>query len=132
MQDIPDLLEGLRRSASILSSLVDTIPADKMNLRRGDGFWTIAEHVSHLAGVQLMLLERIQRFMDDAASCMPVDSGEETGVCPQFRPCRFLRFGPGCTSVRSDPKPQESTSPSGPEPSALPPLSRRSFVQYAG
>ncbi len=65
MQDIPDLLEGLRRSANILSSFVDTIPDDKMNLRRGDGFWTIAEHVSHLATVQPMLLERIQRFMDE-------------------------------------------------------------------
>jgi uncharacterized damage-inducible protein DinB len=78
MQDIPDLLDGLRRSANILSAFVQTIPADKMNLRRGDGFWTIAEHVSHLATVQPMLLERIQRFMDeDQPRFVPYIPGED-------------------------------------------------------
>lgn len=56
-------MDGLRRSGRILSEFVKTIPAAKMNFRRGDGFWTIAEHVSHLAQVQTMLLERLQRFM---------------------------------------------------------------------
>jgi uncharacterized damage-inducible protein DinB len=65
MKDIPDLLDGLSRSGHILSEFVKTIPADKKNLRRGEGFWTIAEHVSHLAQVQPMLLERLQRFMDE-------------------------------------------------------------------
>ena len=65
MKDIPDLLDGLKRSGHILTEFVKTIPADKMNLRRGEGFWTIAEHVSHLAQVQPMLLERLQRFMDE-------------------------------------------------------------------
>jgi uncharacterized damage-inducible protein DinB len=65
MKDIPDLLDGLRQSGHILSEFVKTIPADKRNLRRGEGFWTIAEHVSHLAQVQPMLLERLQRFMDE-------------------------------------------------------------------
>ena len=65
MKDIPYLLDGLGRSSHILSEFVKTIPADKMNLRRGEGFWTIAEHVSHLAQVQPMLLERLQRFMDE-------------------------------------------------------------------
>ena len=65
MKDIPDILEGLKRSGNILSEFLNTIPADKMNLLRGEGFWTIAEHASHLAGVQPMLLERLQRFMDE-------------------------------------------------------------------
>jgi hypothetical protein len=65
MKDIPDILNGLGRSGRILSEFVATIPAAKMNLRRGEGFWTIAEHVSHLAQVQPMLLERLQRFMDE-------------------------------------------------------------------
>ncbi|WP_211213779.1 DinB family protein [Desulfomonile tiedjei] len=34
-------------------------------MRRGHGFWTIAEHVSHLAEVQAMLFERFQRFIDE-------------------------------------------------------------------
>jgi DinB superfamily len=65
MQDIPDLLAGLRRTPKILSEYVNTIPENKLNLRRGDGFWTIAEHVSHLAEVQPMLLLRFQRFMHE-------------------------------------------------------------------
>ncbi len=65
MRDIGDLLEGLRRTHSILSEFVRTIPEGKMDLRRGIGFWTVAEHVSHLAEVQPMLLDRFQRFMDE-------------------------------------------------------------------
>jgi len=65
MQDIRDLLEGLRRTPKILSEFVNTIPEDKMDKRRGEGFWTVAEHVSHLAQVQPMLLDRFQRFMNE-------------------------------------------------------------------
>ena len=65
MQDIPDLLEGLRRTPKIFNGFVKTIPQSKLDLRRGDGFWTIAEHVSHLAEVQPMLLGRFQRFMQE-------------------------------------------------------------------
>lgn len=65
MQDIPDLLESLRRSPRILSQFVQSIPESKLDLRRGEGFWTIAEHCSHLAQVQPMLLQRIVRFMNE-------------------------------------------------------------------
>ena len=58
MQDIQDLSEGLRRSPAILSSFVGSIAESKMDLRRGEGFWTIAEHVGHLARVQPMILNR--------------------------------------------------------------------------
>jgi len=65
MKDIPDLLEGLKRSAGILSAFVRTIPADALHRRRNRDCWTPAEHVSHLAQVQPMLLERLQRFRDE-------------------------------------------------------------------
>jgi len=65
MQDIQDLLEGLRRTPKILSEFVKTIPEGKMDLRRGEGFWTVAEHVNHLAQVQPMLLDRFQRFINE-------------------------------------------------------------------
>ncbi|MGB6067534.1 MAG: DinB family protein [Desulfomonilaceae bacterium] len=65
MQDTGDLLEGLRRTPTILSEFVRTIPETKLDLRRGQGFWTIAEHVSHLAEVQPMLLGRFERFMNE-------------------------------------------------------------------
>ncbi|MDJ0783553.1 MAG: DinB family protein [Desulfosarcinaceae bacterium] len=59
------LLQGLRSTPSILAAFVAAIPAEKLDLRRGDGFWTIAEHVSHLAQVQPMLLTRIDRFIGE-------------------------------------------------------------------
>lgn len=65
MQDIPDLLEGLRRTPGILQEFVKTIPENKLDVRRGEGFWTIAEHVSHLAQVQPMLFDRFNRFMNE-------------------------------------------------------------------
>jgi uncharacterized damage-inducible protein DinB len=65
MRDIQDLLEELRRAPRILSEFVKIIPEDKMDLRRGEGFWTIAEHVSHLAQVQPIMLDRFQRFMKE-------------------------------------------------------------------
>ena len=65
MKDIPDLLDGLKRSAGILSAFVQSIPADALHRRRNAACWTPAEHVSHLAQVQPMLLERLQRFRDE-------------------------------------------------------------------
>ena len=65
MNDIPDLIHGLQRSANILSAFVETIPGDMLARRRNDACWTLAEHVSHLAQVQPMLLERLQRFRDE-------------------------------------------------------------------
>lgn len=65
MEDIRDLLEGLRRAPKIFSEFAKTIPKSKLDLRRGDGFWTIAEHISHLAQVQPMLLERLERFVSE-------------------------------------------------------------------
>lgn len=65
MQDIRYLLEGLKRTPKILSELVKTIPEGRMDLRRGEGFWTVAEHVSHLAQVQPMLLDRFRRFINE-------------------------------------------------------------------
>jgi hypothetical protein len=65
MLDIPDLLETLGRSPRILAEFVHAIPESRLDLRRGEGFWTIAEHYSHLAQVQPMLLQRFQRFLSE-------------------------------------------------------------------
>lgn len=86
MQDIPDLLESLRRSPNILSRFVRSIPGNRRDLRRGEGFWTIAEHCSHLALVQPMLLKRIERFMnEDMPEFVPYNPGASTE--PETPPC---------------------------------------------
>lgn len=65
MDDIQSLLEALRQTPKILSEFVKTIPEERMDLRRGVGFWTLAEHISHLAQVQPMLLKRLERFVKE-------------------------------------------------------------------
>lgn len=88
MQDIPDLLETLRRSPRILSQFIQTIPESRLDLRRGEGFWTIAEHCSHLAHVQPMLLKRFERFMhEDHPEFVPYIPGggkEEPDLPPRM------------------------------------------------
>jgi len=77
MQDIPDLLDGLRGSINILSAFVTAIPENKLNRRRSAGFWTVAEHASHLAQVQPMLLERLRRFLgEDRPEFVPYIPGD--------------------------------------------------------
>jgi uncharacterized damage-inducible protein DinB len=65
MEDIREVLEGLKKAPSILAEFVKSIPDEKMGVRRGEGFWTITEHLSHLAQVQPMLLDRFYRFMNE-------------------------------------------------------------------
>ena len=77
MENKAALMDGLRQAPAILSAFVADIPEDKLDRRRGDGFWTIAEHISHLAQVQPMLLERIQRIIDeDRPEFIPFIPGE--------------------------------------------------------
>lgn len=87
MQDIPDLLEALRRSPKILSQFVQSIPESRLDLRRGEGFWTIAEHCSHLAQVQPMLLKRFERFLtEDQPEFVPfVPGGSKEEAAPPPR-----------------------------------------------
>jgi uncharacterized damage-inducible protein DinB len=65
MKEKEDILESLRRVPVILSEMVRSIPEERLGLRRGKNFWTIAEHVSHLAEVQVMGLERFKRFIQE-------------------------------------------------------------------
>lgn len=65
MQDLSNIIDGLKQAPSVLLDFIRTIPEEKLKLRRGDGFWTIAEHASHLAEVQPMLLTRLERFRDE-------------------------------------------------------------------
>ena len=84
MRDIPALIKGLEITGPILADFVGSIPADKMNLRRGEGFWTIAEHISHLAQVQAMLLERLQRFMtEERPEFVPYIPDDDTPAATQ-------------------------------------------------
>jgi uncharacterized damage-inducible protein DinB len=80
-----DLLDALGRAPALLSAFVQTIPEEKLDLRRGEGFWTVAEHGSHLAQVQPMLLGRMERFLaEEHPEFVPYipGSGEQEPATP--------------------------------------------------
>jgi uncharacterized damage-inducible protein DinB len=84
MKDIRDLIESLARTGTILAEFVKTIPEDKLHIKRGKSFWSIAEHVSHLAQVQPMLLERLERMRDEAhAVFVPYFPDEDESIADQ-------------------------------------------------
>jgi hypothetical protein len=86
MDDIQSLLMALRQTPKILSELVKSLPQERMDVRRGAGFWTIDEHISHLAQVQPMLLKRLERFMNEDhpefVPYLPDKANEEPGAPP--------------------------------------------------
>lgn len=65
MKDKKPLLEALETSPVILSELLRSIPDQLLTARRGGGFWSIEEHAIHLAQVQPMLLDRLNRFIKE-------------------------------------------------------------------
>ncbi len=63
--DIEAILRGLNDTHTILSAFVASIPEKDLYVKRGENFWSIAEHLAHLADVQPMGLERITRILDE-------------------------------------------------------------------
>ena len=63
--DIKAILRGLSDTSTILSAFVASIPEKELHIKRSENFWSIAEHVAHLAKVQPMGLERITRIIDE-------------------------------------------------------------------
>jgi hypothetical protein len=64
-QDIAAILRGLEDSPAILAAMVREIPGDRLHVQRREGFWSLAEHVAHLAQVQPMLGERVRRILSE-------------------------------------------------------------------
>ncbi|MCM0756203.1 DinB family protein [Desulfovibrio aminophilus] len=77
-EDIQAIMRGLRDSPAILAGFVREIPEDVLHRKRGEGFWSIAEHVVHLAAVQPMLAERLRRILtEDMPEFVPFIPSEE-------------------------------------------------------
>ncbi|MFQ5606019.1 MAG: DinB family protein [bacterium] len=63
MNDLNDILDSLKRTPSILESLVKSIPGEMLKVRRVPGKWSIHEHACHIVDVQPMLIERCKTFL---------------------------------------------------------------------
>lgn len=58
-----NLIQILELNSAVLQRFISLIPEEKLHKRRGEGFWTVYEHVHHLALVQPMLFRRIRQFV---------------------------------------------------------------------
>lgn len=77
MKDLTAILIGLRQTHTILTTLVREVPEDQLTIRRIPDKWSIHEQVCHLADVQGMLLERMQRFeTEDPYEIQPFIPGD--------------------------------------------------------
>ncbi|BCS87296.1 DinB family protein [Pseudodesulfovibrio sediminis] len=63
--EIENIIKSLEATPSILAGMVNSIPEDQHLLKRQPAFWSIAEHVAHLADVQSMLVERLTRILTE-------------------------------------------------------------------
>jgi len=63
--EIEAILHSLSDSIAIFEGFLRSIPADTMDKKRGETFWSIHEHADHLAAVQPMLLERMRRILSE-------------------------------------------------------------------
>jgi len=64
-ESLDAVFEGLSLSPKILRELVEAIPGPELTAVRRPGFWSIQDHVIHLADVQPMLYARLVRFRDE-------------------------------------------------------------------
>ncbi len=63
---VDNLLLSLEESIEIVAEFIHTIPESEVNIKRRPDFWTIRHHVYHLADVQTLLYNRLQRFKNEA------------------------------------------------------------------
>lgn len=66
MQEIPSILESLERVPGVFTPFIQGIPKDQLTVRRGEGFWTIAEHVHHLDDLHPTFCKRVEKFLTQA------------------------------------------------------------------
>jgi hypothetical protein len=86
------ILQALEGSATIFPNLLRSIPADALDVKRGEGFWSLHEHAAHLADVQPMGLERMRRILtEDVPEFVPfIPDQEEAAEKPPLPPVEAI------------------------------------------
>jgi transcription elongation factor len=73
-----DLIEALRRMPGVLAEFLREVPEEELHRQRGEGIWTLYEHLEHLVTVQDVLHRRLQLIRDaDHPEITPYTPEEE-------------------------------------------------------
>jgi uncharacterized damage-inducible protein DinB len=59
------LIDALEMNSDILEQFVRQISEEKLHRKRGEGIWTVHEHLHHLALVQPVMFKRIRMFKNE-------------------------------------------------------------------
>jgi hypothetical protein len=60
------LVEALKLNPLVLKDFVAAIPEQALHRRRGEGYWTIYEHLLHLVETQEVIQRRLETIRDQA------------------------------------------------------------------
>jgi hypothetical protein len=60
-----ELIDSLEMSAAVLERFVGRIPESDLDRKRGEGVWTVHEHLHHLALVQPVMYKRFRLFRNE-------------------------------------------------------------------
>lgn len=59
------LIQMLKNTPKVISDYILIIPENDLNIKRGENFWTIKEHLIHLDYVQDILFDRLLKFKNE-------------------------------------------------------------------
>jgi uncharacterized damage-inducible protein DinB len=63
--DNQKIIDALESNSDILERFIRQIPEDRLHRERGEGIWTVHEHLHHLALVQPLMFKRIRLFKNE-------------------------------------------------------------------
>ncbi len=87
---VDDLVTGLKANESILRQFVESMSEAEIRRRIRD-YWTIYEHVEHLALTQMVLLKRIELFIaEENPTIVPFTPDSKSQEAPGEKPIASL------------------------------------------
>ncbi len=76
-----ELIQSLENNIRILSDFTKSIPIDRLHLTRGEGFWSIYQHIRHLADVQKVIHLRLEQFLkEEPQIIVPIQPDKDTDM----------------------------------------------------
>jgi hypothetical protein len=83
-----ELVDALELNAIILENFVRQIPESGLHRNRGEGFWTVYQHVFHVALIQPLMYKRFKLFKtEEKPVIVPYNPfGDEEDKSPKVRP----------------------------------------------